>query len=86
MICFEVTETAAISHMRSALHFINELRQTGCLFALDDFGGGLSSFTYLKQLPIDYLKIDGMFVRDCVHKSVNLEIINSINGIGQVLG
>lgn len=86
VICFEVTETAAITNMRSALHFINELRQIGCLFALDDFGSGLSSFAYLKQLPIDYLKIDGMFVKDCVHNSVNLEIVNSINGIGQVLG
>jgi len=86
VICFEVTETAAITNMRSALHFINELRQIGCQFALDDFGSGLSSFAYLKQLPIDYLKIDGMFVRDCVHNTVNLEIVNSINGIGQVLG
>jgi len=86
LLCFEVTETAAITNMRSALHFINELRQIGCQFALDDFGSGLSSFAYLKQLPIDYLKIDGMFVRDCVHNTVNLEIVNSINGIGQVLG
>ncbi len=86
VLCFEVTETAAITNMRSALHFINELRQIGCLIALDDFGSGLSSFAYLKQMPIDYLKIDGMFVNDCVHNSVNLEIVNSINGIGQVLG
>lgn len=86
VLCFEVTETAAITNMRSALHFINQLRQIGCLIALDDFGSGLSSFAYLKQMPIDYLKIDGMFVNDCVHNSVNLEIVNSINGIGQVLG
>lgn len=86
VLCFEVTETAAITNMRSALHFINELRQIGCQIALDDFGSGLSSFAYLKQMPIDYLKIDGMFVNDCVHNSVNLEIVNSINGIGQVLG
>lgn len=86
VICFEITETAAISNMHSALYFINELRQVGCLFALDDFGSGLSSFAYLKQLPIDFLKIDGMFVKDCVENSVNLEIVNSINGIGQVLG
>lgn len=86
ILCFEVTETAAITNMRSALHFINELRQIGCQIALDDFGSGLSSFAYLKQMPIDYLKIDGMFVNDCVHNSVNLEIVNSINGIGQVLG
>ncbi|WP_330109983.1 putative bifunctional diguanylate cyclase/phosphodiesterase [Methylophaga thalassica] len=86
VICFEITETAAISNMHSALYFINELRKVGCLFALDDFGSGLSSFAYLKQLPIDFLKIDGMFVKDCVENSVNLEIVNSINGIGQVLG
>lgn len=86
VICFEVTETAAITNMRSALNFIQQLRQIGCLFALDDFGSGLSSFAYLKQLPIDYLKIDGMFVKDCIHNSVNHEIVNSINGIGQALG
>ncbi len=86
VICFEITETAAITNMHSALYFINELRKVGCLFALDDFGSGLSSFAYLKQLPIDFLKIDGMFVKDCVENTVNLEIVNSINGIGQVLG
>lgn len=86
VLCFEITETAAITNMHSALYFINELRKVGCLFALDDFGSGLSSFAYLKQLPIDFLKIDGMFVKDCVENSVNLEIVNSINGIGQVLG
>jgi Amt family ammonium transporter len=86
VICFEITETAAITNIRSALRFINELRKVGCLFALDDFGSGLSSFAYLKQLPIDYLKIDGIFVKDCVNNNVNLEIVNSINGIGQVLG
>ncbi len=86
VLCFEITETAAITNMHAALLFINQLRQVGCQFALDDFGSGLSSFAYLKQLPVDYIKIDGMFVKDCVVNSVNLEIVNSINGIGQVLG
>lgn len=86
VLCFEITETAAITNMRTAIHFITELRHVGCLFALDDFGSGLSSFAYLKQLPIDYLKIDGMFVKDAVTNRVNLEIVNSINGIGQALG
>jgi len=86
VLCFEITETAAITNMHAALLFINQLRQVGCQFALDDFGSGLSSFAYLKQLPVDYIKIDGMFVKDCVINSVNQEIVNSINGIGQVLG
>lgn len=86
VICFEITETAAITNIQTAVHFIDKLRQVGCLFALDDFGSGLSSFAYLKQLPVDYLKIDGMFVRDAASNHVNMEIVNSINGIGQALG
>jgi len=86
VLCFEITETAAITNIQTAIFFINELRHVGCLFALDDFGSGLSSFAYLKQLPIDYLKIDGMFVKDAVTNRVNLEIVNSMNGIGQALG
>lgn len=86
VLCFEVTETAAITNIQTAVHFIDKLRQVGCLFALDDFGSGLSSFAYLKQLPVDYLKIDGMFVRDAATNHVNMEIVNSINGIGKALG
>ncbi|MFT7235274.1 MAG: Amt family ammonium transporter, partial [Methylophagaceae bacterium] len=85
-ICFEITETAAISNMSSAIRFINELRSRGCLFALDDFGSGLSSYAYLQQLPIDFLKIDGMFVKNCLEDPVKLEIIRSINSVGHVMG
>ncbi len=85
-ICFEITETAAILNMSSALRFINELRAMGCLFALDDFGSGLSSYAYLQQMPIDFLKIDGMFVKSCLDDPVKLEMIRSINSVGHVMG
>ncbi len=85
-ICFEITETAAIQNMNAALYFINELRAVHCLFALDDFGSGLSSYAYLQQMPIDFLKIDGMFVKDCLEDAVKLEMIKSINSVGHVMG
>lgn len=85
-ICFEITETAAISNMTSALHFINELRTVGCLFSLDDFGSGMSSYAYLQQLPIDFLKVSGMFVKDCLNDVVKLEMIRSINSVSHVMG
>lgn len=86
MLTFEITETAAISNLDKALHFINTLKKLGCRFALDDFGTGVSSFQYLHDLPVDYLKIDGKFVRNIDNNEVNHSIINAITDIGHELG
>ncbi|MGY8526176.1 diguanylate cyclase [Paracidovorax citrulli] len=82
----EITETALINNMAAANRLVAEMRKAGCTVALDDFGAGLSSFAYLKQFPVDYLKIDGSFIRNLASSAVDREIVSSINDIGHRLG
>ncbi|KAA3627248.1 MAG: EAL domain-containing protein [Proteobacteria bacterium] len=85
-VIFEVTETSAITNLAAAQRFMGELRQSGCRFALDDFGSGFSSFTYLKHLPVDFIKIDGQFVQDMVIDSVDSTMVTHMNEIAHTLG
>ena len=83
---FEVTETSAIANLPMAVRFISVLKGMGCRFVLDDFGQGLSSFGYLKNLPLDFLKIDGGFVREMVADPIQAALVASIHDIGEVMG
>ncbi|MFK8067963.1 MAG: putative bifunctional diguanylate cyclase/phosphodiesterase [Gammaproteobacteria bacterium] len=85
-ICLEITETSAVGDLNSALKFIETMSDLGCLFALDDFGSGMSSFGYLKHLPVDYLKLDGIFIKNIVEDSVDRVMVKSINYLAQEMG
>jgi diguanylate cyclase (GGDEF)-like protein len=84
-ICFELTETAAVRNFDKAARFFGEMKSLGCLFSLDDFGAGMSSFGYLRHLPVDFIKIDGSFVKDIADDAVDLATVRAINDVGHAM-
>ncbi|MGD9385939.1 MAG: EAL domain-containing protein, partial [Thioalkalispiraceae bacterium] len=84
-ICFEVTETAGVTNLSDTADFIETIKGTGCKFALDDFGTGMSSYSYLKSLPVDYLKIDGTFIKDIINNRNDYAVVKSICEIGHFM-
>ena len=85
-VCFEITETAAIANLENAVDFMNRMKIIGCQFSLDDFGTGLSSYSYLRNLPVHYLKIDGQFVQDVAGDRVDRSLVEAIVRVGHAMG
>ena len=85
-LCFELTEAAAMTGLAAATRFIKELKARGCRFSLDDFGSGMSSFMFLKNLPVDFLKIDGQFVHNVIQDPIDRSMVEAIARIGNAMG
>ena len=85
-ICFEITETAGVENLSDAAHFINTIKETGCRFSLGDFGSGMSSYAYLRDLPVDYLKIDGMFIKNIHNSESDYAVVKSITEVAHFMG